>query len=67
MEKAHALRLLRSALDEIQGRSGEALTDQFSGLREVEAKVREIRQILIGIHDLPTGFVSDMDGWQSRL
>lgn len=64
MEKAHALRLLRSALDEIQGRSGEALTDQFSGLREVEAKVREVRQILIGIHDLPTGFVSDMDGNQ---
>ena len=62
MEKTHALRLLRLALDEIQGQNGEALTDRFSGLREVDAKIREVRQILAGINDLPDGFVSDMDG-----
>ncbi len=62
MRKEQALQLLRSVLNDIQLPNGVALTNQFSGLREVDAKVREVRQIVEGVDDLPQSFSADMDG-----
>lgn len=61
MQKDHALRLLKAALGDIQTPTGAALTDRFSSLREVDAKVREVRQILQGVDELPGSFQSEME------
>ena len=61
MERDHALRLLKSALDEVSEPNGAAKTESFSGLREVDAKIREVRHILNGVEGLPPTFVPSMD------
>lgn len=53
MEKSQALHLLKSALTEIADPRGGAKVDDYSGLREVDAKVREVRMILEGVDGLP--------------
>lgn len=61
MEKSQALHLLNSALNEITDTRGAARTDSFSGLREVDAKVREVRMILQGIDGLPSSLLESME------
>ena len=61
MQKDHALRLLRNALSEVSESNGVARTDSFSGLREVDAKIREVRHILDGVEGLPPTFSGSMD------
>ena len=60
MDKGQALHLLKGALAEIADARGVARTDDFSGLREVDAKVREVRMILEGIDELPTSLLDSM-------
>ena len=60
MEKGQALHLLRGALAEISDSRGSARTDDFSGLREVDAKVREVRMVLEGIDGLPASLLDSM-------
>jgi hypothetical protein len=60
MEKGQALHLLKGALAEISDSRGHARTDAFSGLREVDAKVREVRMIIEGIDGLPQTLLDSM-------
>ena len=60
MEKSPALHLLQSALKEIALPDGSAATDLFFGLREVDAKVREVRMIIEGVDGLPPSLLSSM-------
>lgn len=60
MEKSQAIYLLKSALGEITDARGVARTDDFSGLREVDAKVREVRMILEGVEGLPASLLDAM-------
>lgn len=60
MEKSQALHLLKSALTEIADPRGFAKVDDYSGLREVDAKVREVRMILEGVDGLPGSLVELM-------
>lgn len=60
MDKAQALHLLKAALSEIAQPNGIAKTEQFGGLREVDAKVREVRMILEGIDGLPPSLLNSM-------
>lgn len=60
MEKNQALTLLRDLLREISTPSGAAAVDQYSGLRDVDAKVREARHILGAVEGLPQTFVAEM-------
>jgi hypothetical protein len=59
MDKTKALNLLKTALSEISDNRG-ARTDDFSGLREVDAKVREVRMILEGVEGLPSSLLQSM-------
>jgi hypothetical protein len=65
MEKKQALGLLKTALGEIQDRSGNARTEEYRGLRDVDAKVREVKMILEEVDDLPPSllesFSKDLD------
>jgi hypothetical protein len=45
MDKGQALHLLKGTLAEIADVRGYARTDDFSCLREVDAKVREVREV----------------------
>lgn len=60
MDKTHALQMLKAVLVEIALPNGSARTDQFSGLREVDAKIREARIILEGVDGLPPALLSSM-------
>lgn len=60
MEKAVALGLLKESLSEVVDSRGLARTNSFSGLREVDAKIREVRMILEGIEDLPKSLLDSM-------
>jgi hypothetical protein len=60
MDKGQALHLLKGALAEIADGRGFARTDGFSGLREVDAKIREVRMILEGIDGLPSSLLDSL-------
>lgn len=60
MEKSQALNLLKTALSEVMQSDGSAATESFSGLREVDAKVREVRMVLEGVEGLPASLISSM-------
>lgn len=60
MERSQALSLLKGALAEIADNRGVAKTDDFSGLREVDAKVREVRMVLESIDNLPGSLLDSM-------
>jgi len=55
MEKSQALYLLQAALSEVALPDGSAATESFYGLREVDAKVREVRMIFEGVDGLTPG------------
>src|SRR5436853_319357 len=58
-DTASALKLIRQVLQEIQEDSGAAATERFSGLRGVDAKVREIKLVLTDAG--ATALVAEMD------
>ena len=60
VEKTKAIHLLKSALYEITLPDGSAATDRFSGLREVDAKVREVKMVLQGVEGLPPTLIQEM-------
>lgn len=61
MEPKQALSLLKGILSEIEFSPGYARTEDFGGLRAVDAKVKEARMILSGVNGLPDSLLSDMD------
>jgi len=61
METQKALVLLNGILGEIESSPGMARTDDFGGLRAVDAKVKETRMILSGVAGLPESLIMDMD------
>jgi hypothetical protein len=60
MEKGHALQMLKTALSELAFSDGTAATERFGGLREVDAKSREVRMILEGVDGIPASLLSSM-------
>jgi hypothetical protein len=61
MNPTQAQRLLKEALTEIALPNGNAATDRFSGLREVDAKVREVKMVLGGVDGLPSNLLSSLE------
>lgn len=60
MDKLQAIKLLNAVLIEILDANGVAKTEQFCGLREVDAKTREIRIILEEVDGLPPSLLTSM-------
>lgn len=60
MNNNAALSMLNSILQEITLPTGGAATDKFSGLREVEGKIRDTKQLLTGVQGLPGDFMDQM-------
>jgi hypothetical protein len=60
MNKESALKLLKDLLSEVLLGTGAAATERFSGLRDVDAKVREAKHIFQAVEGLPSRFLSDM-------
>ncbi len=61
MESQQAIKLLKGILSEIEFSPSVARTDDFSGLRVVDAKVKEARMILSGVNGLPESLLKDLD------
>lgn len=61
MEHSKAITLLRGILAEVSLASGAAATEQFGGLREVDAKVREARHVIENVAGLPPNFLTQFD------
>jgi len=60
MDKAQAVKLLQGILAEIVMPDGSAATDHFSGLRDVDGKVREARMVLEGLDGIPATLLASM-------
>ena len=60
IQKPQALHLLKIALNEIALPDGNAATDRFFGLRDVDQKVREVRMVLEGVDGLPPSLLTNM-------
>lgn len=61
MDHSKAISLLRGIISEILLPGGTAATEQFSGLREVDSKVREARHIIQNVEGLPPDFLNQFD------
>lgn len=61
MDRTTALSLLATILSEITLSDGRAATDAFPGLREVDAKVREVRHVIEGAEGLPPNMLAQFD------
>ena len=61
MEPTQAVKLLNGILSEIESSPGLARTDDFYGLRAVDAKIKKAKMILSGVNGLPDTLVKDMD------
>jgi hypothetical protein len=61
MESSQAIKLLNGILSEIEFSPGMVRTDDFYGLRNVDAKVKEARMILSGVNGLPESLLNDLD------
>lgn len=60
MDKAQAVKLLQGILAEITMPDGSAATERFSGLRDVDGKVREARMILEGLDGISATLLTSM-------
>ncbi|MFZ6873529.1 hypothetical protein ACO0LF_15845 [Undibacterium sp. Di27W] len=60
MDKAQAVKLLQGILNEITMPDGSAATDRFTGLRDVDGKIREARMILDELAGIPPTLLSNM-------
>ncbi len=61
MNKQNALKLLRDALAEITMPDGTAATERFNSLREVDAKIRDVRMVLEAVDNLPPSLLTRMN------
>lgn len=61
MESQQALKFLKGIQIEIEFSPGVARTEDFGGLRAVDAKVKEARMIISGVSGLPDSLLKDMD------
>lgn len=61
MQTDQAKQLLARTLKEIQNPNGPGVRDDFSGLREVDAKVREVKIVLEGVQGLPASLLDAMN------
>jgi hypothetical protein len=62
MERNQGLHLLKAALSEITLPNGTAATERFVGLREVDAKVREVKMVLEEVDGLPPSLLTNLSG-----
>jgi hypothetical protein len=60
IQKSQALNLLKTALSEIVLPDGSAATDRFTGLRDVDQKVREVRMVLDGVEGIPPSLLMEL-------
>jgi hypothetical protein len=65
MSNQATLTLLKDIQLEITLPSGAAATERFAGLRDVDAKVRETKQILRSVEGLPPDFIDEMSADQA--
>jgi hypothetical protein len=61
MENNQYISLLQKILGEIRSPDGTAAVDMFVGLRDVDAKVREVRAVFKSLPGLPPSLIDDMD------
>ena len=60
MTRDQGLALLRTALQEIVLPTNVAATERFAGLRDVDAKIREVRMVLEGLDGLPPSLLTSL-------
>ena len=60
MDADRAKAMIRKLLAEAQDESGHAAVDRYSGLRDVDAKVREFRLLLEGIDGVPPSLLQNL-------
>lgn len=61
MNKYDAKIFIIKILSEIRDSDGFALVDDFSGLRQVDSKIREFKIALKSINDIPSSLINNMD------
>lgn len=61
MENNQYIVLLQHILGEIRLPDGTAAVDRYVGLRDVDAKVREVRTVFKNLPGLPSSLIDDMD------
>lgn len=61
MDRTTALSLLAAILKDITLSDGRPATDAFPGLREVDAKIREVRHVIEGVEGLPPNMLAQFD------
>lgn len=61
MDKVQAVKLLQGILTEITMSDGLAATDRYNSLRDVDAKVREVRMVLEGLDGIPSTLLASMN------
>jgi len=61
MDVTKAKTLLQGIVAEVTYSNGQAATDKFSGLRDVDAKVREAKMVLRAIPGVPQTLAEEMD------
>ena len=61
MNKDDAKIFIKKILSEIRDQNGSALVTKFSGLRQVDSKVREFKIALKAVNEIPSSLFYDMD------
>lgn len=64
MDNATAQKYIRTILSEVRLPDGRAAVDKFTDLRQVDAKIREAKNIFRALPHLPPTFVAEMDADQ---
>lgn len=60
MDKGKIRNFLNQILNQIEDENGQAAVDRFSGLRQVDSKVREVKIFLEGVPELPKRLYEQM-------
>ena len=61
MNKDDAKIFIKKILSEIRDPNGEASIDRFSGLRQVDSKIREFKIGLDSVNEIPNSLINNMD------
>ena len=61
MDKNDAKIFIKKILSEIRDPNGVASVDRFSGLRQVDSKIREVKIVLGSVTEIPSSLIENMD------
>lgn len=61
MNKDDAKIFIKKILSEIRDPNGVASVDRFSGLRQVDSKIREVKIALNSVNEIPSSLIDNMD------